>query len=193
MSSLSSVGQRTGRRRYCGKGAVVGHILCRRCIFAGLFLSLRGTPIDGDGFVDADDIGTPTDSPSPGTTSVINNALLCLTGNTACCAGENLNGDWYFPNGTRLESITDYDAAGRTTNIFARSRGQREVRLSRYQSPSERGYFYCELIDINGVNQTIYVNICEYQCSDRYTLECSILVQHGYVTAWPGLARVTGW
>ena len=64
-----------------------------QALFAGLSLSLRGTPIDGDSFVDVDDIGTHVDAVSPAG----NNALLCLTGNTACCAGENLNGDWYFP------------------------------------------------------------------------------------------------
>ena len=128
-------------------------------MFAGLYLSLRGTPIDGDGFVDVDDIGTHVDAVSPAG----NNALLCLTGNTACCADNNLNGDWYFPNGTRLGGIKENRVVGRTTNIFARSRDQREVRLSRFQRPSERGRFHCELIDINGVNQTISVNICEYQ------------------------------
>ena len=129
-------------------------------MFAGLFLSLGGTPIDGDGFVDVDDIGTHFNSTGPGNTKY---TLLCLTGNTACCASEYLNGDWYFPNGTRVGGISENHAAGRITNIFARSRGQRKVRLSRFQSPSERGRFYCELIDINDVNQTIYVNICEYQ------------------------------
>ena len=58
-------------------------------------MSLRGIPVDNDGFVNAGDIGVGED------------ALLCLTNATNCCAGSNRMGDWYFPNGTVVASFGD--------------------------------------------------------------------------------------
>ena len=111
--------------------------------FAGLFLSLRGTPIDDDGFVNAGDIGNNND------------ALLCLTNATDCCAGSNRMGDWYFPNGTVVGSFSD-NGGNINNDFFSRNRDTSVVRLNRYNNPSERGRFSCELL-----GDTIYVNICE--------------------------------
>ena len=106
-------------------------------------MSLRGTPIDNDCFVNAGDIGIDM------------YALLCLTNATDCCAGSNRMGDWYFPDGTIVGTF--YDNGYNVNNdFFSRNRGQSVVRLNRYNSPSERGRFRCELL-----NDTIYVNICE--------------------------------
>ena len=95
------------------------------------------------------------------------NGLLCLTNNTACCHGgfQNLNGDWYYPNGIRVGSFSERNINTAVT-FFFRNRGESVVRLNRRGIPPERGKFYCELINSNGVNQTISVNICEYynQC-----------------------------
>ena len=87
--------------------------------------------------------------------------LLCHTDATDCCTtalspGGVAEGDWKFPNGTRVESNTINVQAGRT-NYFYRNRGQSVVRLNRRSSPTERGHFSCEL---RGV--TVFVNICEY-------------------------------
>ena len=110
----------------------------------GIFLSLRGTPIDNDSFVDVDDIGNA------------DNALLCLTNATNCCSAQTGGGvalgNWWFPDGTSLPTIA---SLGGSTS-FSRNRGQSVVRLHRQNNPPERGRFMCGLPwDI------IYVNICE--------------------------------
>ena len=121
-------------------------ILCNvtTSICAGLFLSLRGTPIDGDGFVDVDDIGNNDNA---------NNGLLCLTNATNCCTNTQgiTSGAWFFPNGTLLPTIANVGNTG-----FGRDRGQSVTRLYRRSSPSERGRFRCNLLE-----EDIYVNICE--------------------------------
>ena len=115
-------------------------------------MSLRGTAIDNDSFVSVNDIGG--NDPE---------ALLCHTNNTNCCgAAQGLHGDWYFPGGIRVGSLTENNAASRFNNIFIRSRDLGVVHLRRYGSPLKSlGRFYCEVINANNVNQTIYVNICE--------------------------------
>lgn len=123
-------------------------------LYTGLFLSLRGTPIDNDGFVDVDDIGTNHN----------HDALLCLTSNTYCCGPSDPGptvGDWYFPSGARVESVSNNLNSGRT-DFYFRNRGQSVVRLNRNNHPSEKGRFRCNLIDIDGDSLDIYVNICEY-------------------------------
>ena len=114
--------------------------------FADLFLSLRGTPIDNDGFVNADDI------------SNLNNALFCLTNNTNCCGpgDPTTTGEWYFPNGVdTVETFASNTQAGRT-HFYFRNRGPSVVRLNREGNPLERGRFHCELL-----GSTIHANICE--------------------------------
>ena len=127
--------------------------------FAGLFLSLRGTPIDNDGFVDADDIGG------------LSNALLCLTNNTNCCGpgDPNVTGEWYFPNGVVTESITSNTQAGRI-HFYFRNRGPSVVRLNRNNYPTKRGRFHCELL-----GSAIHANICEYQ----YAVDNNLCVNYG--------------
>ena len=114
-------------------------------------MSIRGTPIDDNGFVDVRDIdGFRND-----------NGLLCLTNNTDCCGNsQGLNGDWYFPSGTRVGSFSDNGGAS-GNNHFFRNRGQSVVRLNQRGQTSERGKFSCELINGDGVNETIVVNIRE--------------------------------
>ena len=112
---------------------------------AGLFLSLRGTPIDNDSFVDVHDIGT-SDYPD--------DRLLCLTNVTNCCSGAQgtVLGAWFFPDGNILPTVANL---GSRTG-FGRDRGQSVTRLHRQNDPSERGRFRCDLL-----GDTIYVNICE--------------------------------
>ena len=112
----------------------------------GLFLSLRGTPIDGDGFVDVDDIGS-SDNPD--------NRLLCHTNDTNCCSSLDpgpAQGVWLLPNGAAPRTFHDL----RDDTGYGRDRGTSVVRLYRQNNPPERGRFSCELL-----GDTIYVNICE--------------------------------
>ena len=85
--------------------------------------------------------------------------LMCVTDLIACCEMEGL-GNWHLPA----------DIAG--GGVFRINRGQNEeingqqfygsVRLWQRYTPQERGLFRCELPDANGVNQNLYVNICEF-------------------------------
>ena len=119
-----------------------------------LFLSLRGTPIDEDGFVDVDDIGR-SDNPD--------NRLLCLTNETNCCGNDQpggAQGNWFFPNGTTISTLSNNIGS---VHFFSRNRGQGVIRLHRYNNPSERGRFRCGVL-----GDTTYVNICEcmHACSN---------------------------
>ena len=54
------------------------------------------------------------------------NGLLCLTNNTACCSGfQNLNGDWYYPNGIRVGSFSERNINTSVTFFF-----ETEVKVS---------------------------------------------------------------
>ena len=113
-------------------------------------MSLGGTPIDNDGFVNAMDIGI-----GGGTSSgTQDNGLLCITDNTRCCrSGDgNATGEWFFPNGGKVKTEGDIS---RTANFY-RNRGMSIVRLNQEDSTTERGRFRCDLL-----GSTIYANICE--------------------------------
>ena len=89
--------------------------------------------------------------------------VWCITDNVDCCgyAQGQVKGDWYFPNHTRVGSVTENIYSGRSNNLFARNRDQSVVRLRRIGNPPERGHFYCEVPNSHGINQTIFINICE--------------------------------
>ena len=150
-----------------------------QCNFAveGVRLSLNGAAIASDGYVTADDIGKG------------DSALLCHTDQPGCCF--NQKGHWYFPNGTRVESITNNEKAGHYTNVFFRNRGTGIVRLNRHGSPLERGRFYCVVPDAMNMDQKLYVNIGMFIALILYTLQvtCScrlfILVNVNKVTISP--------
>ena len=98
------------------------------------------------------------------------NALLCVTDLVDCCATPHtVRGDWYFPDGRRVGFDTGFSAA------YLANRGVNEetfgqtvygsVRLyRRFSGSSDRGRFRCELPSAANpsVNQTLYVNICEF-------------------------------
>ena len=97
-------------------------------------------------------------------------AVLCHTNNQSCCAkGQAIPGDWYFPNGTAVESYTtNSERLGTSHPFFARNRGTNPsvVRLYHNSHPSsnaiaeERGCFSCKIPDAAGNLQTLHVNIC---------------------------------
>ena len=101
-------------------------------------------------------------------------ALLCITDLVDCCGTESgtvltEHGDWYLPDGSRV-------GFGGSGAQFQANRGPNEVldnagaqvngsvRLYRRYSPTQRGRFRCELPNAADptVDQTIYVNICEF-------------------------------
>jgi hypothetical protein len=102
-------------------------------------------------------------------------ALQCITDLEDCCdAPRTIHGDWYFPDGRRVES--DGFLATRDPNgIINGQRVYGSVRLNYrryYDQPQERGRFRCELPSAANpnVNQTLYANICELsRCVTVYT------------------------
>ena len=111
-------------------------------------LSLNGTTIANNSYVDVRDIGDTDD-----------NALHCQTDKMNCCESPpNRAGEWYYPNVTTVKNHDDSMAAS-PNNYFYRNRGQSVVRLKRVENPSQRGLFWCEVPTLNNENETIFVNI----------------------------------
>ena len=85
-------------------------------------------------------------------------ALLCVTDQTACCRppytdplGSGAIGNWYFPNGTRLPSSDQqWD--------FHRTRGHVVLPLQRRRG-GESGIYRCEIPDASNNIQTIYIGV----------------------------------
>ena len=83
-------------------------------------------------------------------------ALLCVTDNTACCGraqspGYNILGDWYYPNGTGVANYGE-------RLEFYRNRGQSVVRLNRRRG-GVTGIYRCEIPDAAGVNQAMFIGV----------------------------------
>ena len=86
------------------------------------------------------------------------NALLCVTDETACCRppytnsiGQSAFGNWFFPNGSRVPSPG-------IQRDFIRSRGQSVVRLHRVGG-GVSGVYLCIIPDSMNVDQTIYIGV----------------------------------
>ena len=89
-------------------------------------------------------------------------AVLCHTNDETCCAnGQAMLGDWYFPDGTMVNSYSQNHV--RHSSFFARNRGTDPpvVRLYRVGEPQERGRFRCDIRGAAGTLQELYVNICK--------------------------------
>ena len=112
---------------------------------AGVHLSLRNKLIPNNSYVVMDDIGSTDDT-----------ALLCHTNEPSHRDSE---GDWFAPNGTKVDNNTD--SMPRDVPGFGRTRSPHVVRLKR--SPSDgtppEGTYKCVVRDTRSINQTVYVGI----------------------------------
>ena len=86
------------------------------------------------------------------------NALRCMTDNTSCCRppytsslGRQALGNWFFPNGTRVQS-------SRRQWDFHRTRGHMVVLLQRRRG-GEDGVYHCVLPDKDGNDQITYIGV----------------------------------
>ena len=85
-------------------------------------------------------------------------ALICMTSQTACCRPPYTDGmepkalgNWFFPNGTRVPSSGEqWD--------FHRTRDHMKVLLHRKRGGVE-GIYHCMIPDTMNVNQTIYIGV----------------------------------
>ena len=110
---------------------------------------LNGTIIPNHGYLLLEDIGEG------------DNALLCVTNNTACCShaqvpGRGILGVWYYPNGTLLPNMIINNQSLRWD--FYRNRGPSVVRMHRRRG-GVIGIYRCEIPDANGVYHHVYVGL----------------------------------
>ena len=111
-----------------------------------MVLSLKGAAIANDGYVDVNDIGEYDD------------ALHCHTNKTDCCVYSRA-GEWFFPNGSRVQTKGEAHYYYSSRDYYYRNRGHRIVRLNRFNDPSEKGHFHCEVPNASDELQITYVNI----------------------------------
>ena len=104
-------------------------------------LNGQSIPYNSDTAVDIRDIGTG------------DSALLCVTDRAGCCTGAARTGEWYYPDGQRV----NIQGAGED---FYRNRGDRIVHLNRVGSVlGPTGQYRCEVPDASGVTQNINITI----------------------------------
>ena len=68
---------------------------------------------------------------------------------------DDVYGNWFFPNETRVPSGTTVNG---TQWDFYRTRGASVVRLNRRRG-GEEGIYHCVILDTLNVTQTIYIGI----------------------------------
>ena len=120
----------------------------------GVTLSLRGSAVANNSYVNAADIDNTDDG-----------ALLCCTDKPGCCGNaSNREGQWYFPDGMTVR----YN----NTQGFRRNRGSGVVRLKRNGASTDRGLFYCEIPDASSENQTVYVHIGKFCIIHKSDVDC---------------------
>ena len=139
-------------------------------------LLFLGETLPSDSFVDFDDVlnigtGSSFDNvPSNGNHS--QRALQCVTDLVDCCGTESgtvrtERGDWYFPDGRRVEfgGGTRFLVNRGPNEVINGQQFNGSVRLfRRFSGVPGRGRFFCELPNAADptVNQVLYVNICEF-------------------------------
>ena len=132
---------------------------------------LNGTTYQNNSIVLLEDIGEDDD------------ALLCITNQTACCRSEDTGGPalgkWFFPNGTTVPSYTA--TSGEESNFYG-TRGQMVVRMNRRRGGVE-GIYRCVIPAAMNITQTKYIGV--YSAN---TGECSILFW-SYYSAYVAKAR----
>ena len=126
-----------------------------------MYLSLKGNIYPNNSVISVNKIGkTDTDIMPPSQDS--NNGLQCITDKKLCCRGNSTLGQWYFPNGTIIQS----QGVASTETMFYRNKGRHNngtVNLNRAMMvTSPTGLFCCEVLDANDEDQTLCVNLGKY-------------------------------
>lgn len=118
-------------------------------------------PYNSDTAVNIRDIGTG------------NNALMCVTDRTTCCSGAGRAGEWYYPDGSRV----NIQGAGED---FFRNRGSRLLRLNKARNTlAPTGRYRCEVPDASGVTQNIFINVVgKEHKSDKITSGMNVSSLH---------------
>lgn len=118
------------------------------------YVTIRGARVTDNGYIPFDLIGEGKNS----------EAVPCHTDDPTCCNKNQINSsNWYYPDGSTVESFTSIELQGHSFHSFARNRGTSVVRLYRIKknNPHERGRFRCEIRDAAGDYHRLHVNICK--------------------------------
>ena len=78
-----------------------------------------------------------------------NDSLHCVTNNSDCC--NNGQGNWYNETGGEVQQGPDGDS-----NLYV-TRGDGVVYLNRKNKGGQSGMWRCDIPDINGIQQSIYI------------------------------------
>ena len=114
--------------------------ICIHVNFTGVYLMLNEKFIPNHGYVDISNIGSTDDT-----------ALLCHTNRPPPAGSSHSGGDWYAPDGDRVDGD---DVSGVTRN-----RGPMVVRLKRTTGTPAEGIYRCEVNDNTETNKTVYVGL----------------------------------
>ena len=159
----------------------IGNVYIIVLLYAGVYLSLRGSIYTNGSIIFVNDIGETNSSPMAPPES--QNGLQCVTDRMPCCSSPHMLGDWFFPNGTVVPEET------LSHGTFYSSRGlgnDGTLNLNKVGTDltTVTGEFCCVLPDINDVNQTLCAVIDVGEFIDLYT---SIMPMHGNVLILPFL------
>ena len=153
-----------------------------------------GVTLPNDSFVDFDDVfNIGNDSSNiPSNRNPRDRALQRITDVVDCCGTESgtvhtEHGDCYYPDGYRVEfgGGTQFLVNRGPNEVIGEQQFNGSVHLfCRFSGAPERGRFRCELPSTANpsVNQTLYVNICEFVTrlvhNYGYTIIIIILCHH---------------
>ena len=175
-------------------GLINAHIHCSYVHADGVSLRFQGETLPNDSFVDFDDVLNIASGLAPtnrNPSDLYSGASLqCITDLVDCCGTESgspvrtVRGNWYFPDGTTVGfgGGTRFLVNRGPNEVINGEQFNGSVRLfRRFSGVTERGRFRCELPNAAGVDQTIYVNICEfcYSVSEYYLrlIQCIMFLQ----------------
>ena len=123
----------------------VTYILCVSCA-TGIGLILNNVQYTNNSVVTITDIGTGSA------------ALICTTTYRPCCfSGPAPGTHWYFPNGSRVERFNTLPYYRTRTSTFISPPGA--VLLHHNPEGTTTGIFRCDILDANGIFQSVYVGI----------------------------------
>ena len=111
------------------------------------YLSFMGETLPNHSYVDLTEVGRPEDG---------GHSLECHTDLDTCCNGPH-KGDWYFPDGDRL------DFSGDDGDIYEARDAQRVDIRRRNNHNSPSGIYRCDIptdmVQDNGMKETVYAGL----------------------------------
>ena len=130
----------------------------------GIMLTLNSVQYTNNSVVNITDIGTADSA-----------ALLCITTYRPCCfSGPPPGTHWYFPNGSWLQFNNALPYYRSRTDANFSPPGK--VLLHRNPEGMTTGIFHCEILDANGIFQSLYVGIYTATTGECLTMKSNKFV-----------------